>query len=750
MDAIDIIVPVYNALTDLKCCVDSVLRHTTGEWRLILLDDASPDPGIAQYFQQLSRLDDKRIILMQNKSNLGFVGTVNRGMSETEHDVVLLNSDTIVTSGWLDKLRRCAASDPKIGTITPFSNNAEICSFPVFCADNPLGNTDPERINQAFEQTAAPVYPDIPTAVGFCMYIRRALLKRIGLFDAVTFGLGYGEENDFCMRAIEAGYRNVLCDDTFVAHTGSRSFNAKKQALAEQNMRRLLDKHPDYMRLVTEFIARDPLRPMRELAQSRLNILNCEGKRGVLHILHGRAGGTESHVRGLIAAGMERYRQYLLLVTGETWVLEDANGAVPVIYRFQHRPDELWADMLGEICSGFEIDLCHVHHIAGCRDGLLQAFASLAIPYGFTIHDFYLACPTINLLGTDGNYCGGETNPVACNACLAAQSDYADIDIVKWRRNHADFLAKASFVLAPSQWATEEFSRYFPCIQATVVPHGVNTDSPESDTMCPVLLLPNDGWARVGVMGAIGPVKGARHLEKLVARTRERGLPLRWVVIGYTDRQFQPYQDPDKRLTVHGHYHPKDVIALIDHYRIGLTVFPSAGPETYCYTLTESWSAGCPALVPPIGALGQRVRDSGAGWLMHDWRDPDAILDQIMKLVGPDAMAERNTRSEAARHIPRVTLRDMAAATQDRYDHVASQSPSLPPISRQRLIQALDTAHGMQQAATRPRRWFHRLLLRVGHAALRFRYTLLGRWLYRVLPQHWQRQLRERLLSNNY
>ncbi len=268
---IDVIIPVYNAYEDLRLCLDSVFRKTAPEHRLILIDDCSPDSRIAGYFDELRNIADPRLMLLRNDSNLGFVGTVNRGMAQSRNDVVLLNSDTIVTTGWLEKLCRCADSDLRIGTITPFSNNAEICSFPNFCADNPLPQgMDAEDVNRAIEAAAVPIYPDIPTAVGFCMFIRRSLLNKIGLFDADTFRLGYGEENDFCMRAAAAGWRNVLCDDTFIEHTGSRSFNTKKQALAEQNMQRLLAKHPDYIQRVMAFIAADPIKPIRQLAQSFL------------------------------------------------------------------------------------------------------------------------------------------------------------------------------------------------------------------------------------------------------------------------------------------------------------------------------------------------------------------------------------------------------------------------------------------------------------------------------------------------
>ena len=271
-ERVDIVIPVYNAIDDLRACVDSVRRHAPpGGHCLVLIDDASTDPGVAALFGELAAECGPGLELLRNPENLGFVATANRGMAlYPERDVLLLNSDTIVTDGWLEKIRRCADSDPAIGTVTPFSNNAEICSFPLFCQDNPLSDLPPIAQIAAALAARRPTYPDLPTAVGFCMFIRRRLIERIGVFDAETFGKGYGEENDFCMRAAAAGFRNVLCDDAFVAHTGGRSFDERKVALMQENGRRLLARYPEYAALVQDFIAADPLCDIREAAWARL------------------------------------------------------------------------------------------------------------------------------------------------------------------------------------------------------------------------------------------------------------------------------------------------------------------------------------------------------------------------------------------------------------------------------------------------------------------------------------------------
>ncbi len=401
--SVDVVVPVYNAAHDVQRCVESVLAHTTGDYRLILIDDASTDAGVSGYLATLRARGLPQIVILGNERNLGFTLTANRGMREARAgvDVVLLNSDTVVTGGWLDALVRCAQSDAAIGTITPFSNNAEICSLPRFCENNawPEG-VDPEPLAQALRAAAAPVYPDLPTGVGFCLYIRRALLDEIGDFDPV-FGLGYGEENDFCMRAAAAGYRNVLCDDAFVVHTGGSSFGDKRSALSKVNSAILLERHPSYDALVRDFIAADPLKPLRELALAHYRIAT-EGTQGVMHVIHGHGGGTEYHVRSLIAAAGAAYRHFLLIAVGDVCHLEEHADGVLRSYEFVHAADETWSDFLGGLCARFEIALVHLHNISGGRDGIAEALATLDVAYGYTVHDLSFACPTITFLDASG------------------------------------------------------------------------------------------------------------------------------------------------------------------------------------------------------------------------------------------------------------------------------------------------------------------------------------------------------------
>lgn len=263
-----VIIPVFNAFDKLETCLKSISHTVAPDTEVLLIDDASTDTRVRPLLQTWVDESQPARRLLVHEVNRGFVATANHGMQMAKTDVVLLNSDTVVTGGWLQRLKDCLDSDASIATATPWSNNGEIVSIPKFCVSNPVPH-DPEAIASIIESCGSPSYPEMPTAVGFCMAISLRAINRIGLFDEATFGLGYGEENDFCQRAEQAGLRNVLCDDAYVVHHGGASFGPLGLKPDENSMKRLLARHPEYLRKVSEFIETDPLQ------QRRQQILDC-------------------------------------------------------------------------------------------------------------------------------------------------------------------------------------------------------------------------------------------------------------------------------------------------------------------------------------------------------------------------------------------------------------------------------------------------------------------------------------------
>jgi len=268
---IDVIIPVYRGLSETRRCLDSVLAASCAVPReIIVVDDASPEPGIAEFVRSLAAA--RAVTLMANPRNRGFVYSVNAGMAlHADRDVLLLNSDTEVADGWLDRIVACAARDAGTGTVTPFSNNATICSYPDFAQRNDLPDgVTTRQLDRIFAEANAGEAVLIPTAVGFCMFIVRRCLATVGTFDEAAFELGYGEEVDFCMRASRAGFRHWLCADTFVFHEGEVSFGASGVDRRREAQRLVDERYPEFQVAVRDFVARDPPRALRERASARL------------------------------------------------------------------------------------------------------------------------------------------------------------------------------------------------------------------------------------------------------------------------------------------------------------------------------------------------------------------------------------------------------------------------------------------------------------------------------------------------
>jgi GT2 family glycosyltransferase len=271
-------IPVWNGREALARCLERLCAAPVrARWRTLLIDDASTDPAIADLCRAFTSSTAHRVEVQyrRNAANRGFTSNVNQAIAAlgpAEH-LMLLNSDALVTRGWLDELLATAsehsATGP-IGTVTPFSNNATICSWPDFTREWPLpSSAEAERIAHALTTERAHAI-DLPTGVGFCMLITRACLDAVGEFDEVAFPRGYGEENDFCRRAAALGFRNVLCPNAYVAHEGGVSFSSERNKLMQAGARALLEKHPDYNAVVQAWIALDPAAPRRRWLSQRM------------------------------------------------------------------------------------------------------------------------------------------------------------------------------------------------------------------------------------------------------------------------------------------------------------------------------------------------------------------------------------------------------------------------------------------------------------------------------------------------
>jgi glycosyltransferase involved in cell wall biosynthesis len=425
---------------------------------------------------------------------------------------------------------------------------------------------------------------------------------------------------------------------------------------------------------------------MARLARTQLAIAAQPDAPGILHVLHSRGGGTEKYVQSLVAASRARFRHYFLRVAPDRWLFKDAIGEHGASCEWPR--DAASEHCLRTMCAWLAIDLVHVHSLVGGGDDLARMIASTALPYCYSVHDMYAPCPTVYLIDASGRYCNATTDLAACTRCLSQMPSFAGVDVAQWRARYAALLGGAAKVFAPSRWAGDTLRAYYPGANIEIRPHPVQGD-PAARRDVAAFDLPSDGCRHVAVLGAIGPEKGARNIDALADEIRKRSLPLRIVVIGFTDRA-RRWQSDDRTLTIHGSYGEDELAALFERYRIDLVVFPTIWPETFSYTLSEAWRAGRPALVPPRGALAERVEATGAGWPMRGWPDVAALADELVELTSGARATELAQRARLARAAAEAEAR---AGSDAPYEGVA----------RSTIRPALDAAalYGIYEAACR-------------------------------------------------
>lgn len=246
----NIVIPVHNALRDVKTCLVSLEDHTNlGAHKLILVDDGSDLPTQKLLQQAAARLD---AVLIRREDAGGFSVAANTGIERSWLPyVVLLNSDTVVGPWWVERLIMCAQSDPTIGIVGPWSNAASWQSIPALVDQEGKWSTNPQItsddanwINERLVMNGARLYPRVPLVNGFCYMVTRTLLDRVGSLDVESFPRGYGEEDDLSIRASKAGFSAAIADDCFVYHAKARSYTAtQRDAISRTSQERLLAKH---------------------------------------------------------------------------------------------------------------------------------------------------------------------------------------------------------------------------------------------------------------------------------------------------------------------------------------------------------------------------------------------------------------------------------------------------------------------------------------------------------------------------
>jgi GT2 family glycosyltransferase/glycosyltransferase involved in cell wall biosynthesis len=594
MTPIDVIVPCYRNADLTRRAIEAALAaHCTASFHLIAVDDCSPEPAISSFLDELAAAG--RLTLIRNPKNLGFVASVNAAMAlHADRDVVLLNSDATVADGWLDALLAASRTRDQVASVTPFSNNASIASYPHICRNNDfLPAADVGAINRAAQIANAGLTAEIPVAVGFCMWISRAALDVVGPFDVARFGRGYGEEVEWCLRASRLGFSHLLAADAFVHHEGEASFGADGAALRASAQAEIDREYADFGAMVQGFIARDPLAIYRQ----RLDVARLAGSTAprVLFVTHAWGGGVAKHVADLIA---------MIGDAAKALILEPAcANPMAVRLRSADSRDALsltylesdWQD-LESLLATLGVSRIHFHHLHGMPQAVLGLPTALALPYDVTLHDYAMLSPTYHLCDESGRY---REDWATLPAPPVDRPEHArwPLSAEAWRAVFGPWLARAARVIAPS---TDTASRF----AAAYAGYG----------MAPPLVWPHSDAAltrttrrvKVAILGGLSDVKGERVLIEALEDAHARQLAIDFVLVGYTNATLMTY--PTRPLHIRGGYSSDAELAeMLALERADAIWFASQVPETFSYTLTVAMATGLTIVASHLGALPERL-----------------------------------------------------------------------------------------------------------------------------------------------
>lgn len=715
-DPIVVVVPVYRDCELTRACLASampaVLRHPRA--RLLAINDASPDAEMDNTLANEAVRWGERLVVLRNHANLGFVKTANRGIRhDPTADVVLLNNDVILPDRWLERLVEDAGGLPDAGTVTPLSNNTTISSFPNFLAENtnPL-QLDLERIDEAFQ--VARLNPvEAPTGIGFCMYIKRQCLTEVGELSEQSFGTGYGEENDFCQRALQKGWKSYISPNLYVHHRGGVSFGDQRTKRIRHADRILDRRYPSYHSDVQEFVAKDDLRSAR--LQRYLDLLRFSQLPIVLHVSHGLGGGVDQHIEDLARLSDGRVISLLLrpedggrLVSVGAW---DADWSMRIAVDARQG-----AVVLLQFLKAIGVDLVHYHHVLGLSTEYLTLGASLGVRQIFTAHDFYLINGNPTLTDEHGVFDAMELDKVS-NPLYPLPKG---VSSEAWRERYRGFLASCERTIFPSSSTFVLFKRFFEIQNALVAYH-----PEDKSNRPPRSFLPKARYT-IGVLGALSREKGADLLEAAAALASNRQMNIAFTLIGYAYRSLSGVKTT-------GPYEAHHLSHLIESESCDLIAFPALWPETYSYTLSAALASGLPIVAPSIGAFPERLAGRDQTALFPHPPSADMLLATIQTLL---AELERGGRSTAP-----------LFAGEQRRDHyyddqyVHALGAARGGAERENVVAALDALLGARQAIVirGPRERFLRVLWRL--------YTdPRTQTMSRVLPHRMKRAVK-RLLS---
>lgn len=653
---VDVIVPVHNALVHVQACLQALQRCRDGfDVQVVVVNDGSDAQTGAWLRTHAAATPNVRLLELER--NQGYTRAVNHGLRNSDAAwVVVLNSDTIVTPGWLRAMLRCAATDPAIGLVGPLSNAASWQSVPTvkdasqaFAVNALPDGMSPDEMAAVVAASSPRGYPRVPILNGFCTLISRRVLEAVGLLDEAAFPEGYGEENDFCLRAGAAGFVLAVADDAYVFHAKSASFgHARRQQLSAQGGAALERKHG--ADAVSACVSQ--LRDQPGLARAREAIaaaLACWGdapgypelfRQRVLFLLPVAGGGGGAHSVVQEAAEMHRLGVPVRVAVPDDQVAvyqaaypetaELSGLFIPIDPQY---PEPLASDcdlVVATIFSSMEL----ARRMAAARPGLRVAYY---------VQDY---------------------EPL-----------FFETDSVPWQQARASYgLVEGALLFAKTRWLVDIVARE----------HGLKVHkvrpSVDLDIFRPVPRDPNTGLRIVAMIRPSTPRRGPERTLRVLRALKQRHPELDVHVFGCrSDEPAYAALPTGFPHLDHGVIGRRDVAALLQRCDLLLDL---SDYQAFGRSAVEAMACGCVAVVPANGGSDEFATD-GVDAVVVDSLDEAACIERVSALIeAPERlrrMQARAVQTASAFTVRRAALSELAVFAAGTSGKRAVEAPVAPP-----------------------------------------------------------------------
>jgi glycosyltransferase involved in cell wall biosynthesis len=471
------------------------------------------------------------------------------------------------------------------------------------------------------------------------------------LLDEETFGLGYGEEVDFCLRATRVGLRHLVEDATYVYHHGAISFGDQRQEGLARGSSLLHDRYQFFRAANMEERAHNPLWVSFKALELGLRERRAD-RAHVLHILHsppGVYGGTEKHLRSLMFALLDDFDFSILYPVESGFVLRtlwNVGAVKPVELEFllpggpkrvTQVHDEVAANALRMALDMFDFDAVHIQNLIGHSLAPLAVLAEFPGPVVCSVRDLYLACPHHWLLYRNEQPCGLPDDLSLCARCLPETRGWSLAYLERFRATVTDRLDVVDSWVFATQSAADYLLRVYDLDPERVelIEHGaiikIERAGQQSDE---ARIL--DEPLRLAFVGEGWPKKGLPVVNQLADHFAGTSVEIHHFGVLKAKASAE--------LLLHGPYDNELLPELLHRAGIQIVLLPGPYAETFGHVMTEAFIAGLPVIGAKYGALGERIRTHGAGWTI-DPTDGHALQELIENLDRCRAEVLRATRA---------------------------------------------------------------------------------------------------------